>query len=925
MANTNNDNEGGQPAASGGEGSISPTSRSTLEPCPSIGPGWTVRSVPRSKRSGSGSRVIDRFFHSPCGRVFRSKRAVERFLGDQESGRHRRVPPSREAAATAALAPENLGELGETASTTAVTAEKKTARSTESTATTAAKRNKGDGKNDKENATTIGITKTTGDEGTEKKRDAVENFTDKKDTSDEKGSADEKIVFGRERDEKEGGGEGASKRIATTGNAGDDSERGNTAGISVEQTSSDIRDKREDDVASDSPVSRRADTTITAPIFSSIDLPPTRRKGGDSIATKLSPATTMREGRISGMAVAGSGERICHTEERGGDNEQGKGERSKGDNEGDAEICGANDNRSMGDVGSGKEGSDSGSDVALHDLDKRGGRNSTGIPSLLDSPVKNIRLRVRTSSGEILDVACDPVVGDTAAGDADSGDSDSTGGTTAAAHFRKRPDSHDGAAGKDDDLGGGEADREDKREAEGSREGDDVALSDREQDIGKSNTEADSMDGAAMDEDFGSDFEDDDDDPGVEDDSSYADSERAGGGSEDRGSEEEAMSNAVDESGDDNDDAAPPAPVRGDLVGAPAGEGDSRNRGNRNDKESHHLYGATIRIKGGKFDGKTGRITEVQSYRHAFLDTLPPLGPVHADDIEIISSKENADPSGLPSIEFGREYVGSKVRVKEPHERSGAVGLVTKVIVGDWYITDNREITNAFQEHKFEVIRYAASSSNKRSGEKVKVVEEVERAPSREEISVEKVTSAQDQQTGREKGRNVEKAESQAFPREVGRQARGADSNLGISEEGEGTGQAARSCGTMGDSAARVAHGNKAGPPSTAAAAARAPPRADRAGAMPPTHDDDRDLTGATIRITRGRFRGRTACIRERLRIRRLEIDAVPDHPFDFPDVEVLSYRDGSDAMADEDCPDEVRGRAKSLQKLLKLLFSSKS
>lgn len=52
--------------------SASPTN---AQPCPDIGKGWLVQTIPRK----TGNH-IDRYWYSPCGRRFRSRPEVDRFL-----------------------------------------------------------------------------------------------------------------------------------------------------------------------------------------------------------------------------------------------------------------------------------------------------------------------------------------------------------------------------------------------------------------------------------------------------------------------------------------------------------------------------------------------------------------------------------------------------------------------------------------------------------------------------------------------------------------------------------------------------------------------------------------------------------------------------------------------------------------------------
>ena len=49
-------------------------------PCPDVGEGWLIQTVPRK----TGNH-IDRYWYSPCGRRFRSRPEVDRFLAKKKS------------------------------------------------------------------------------------------------------------------------------------------------------------------------------------------------------------------------------------------------------------------------------------------------------------------------------------------------------------------------------------------------------------------------------------------------------------------------------------------------------------------------------------------------------------------------------------------------------------------------------------------------------------------------------------------------------------------------------------------------------------------------------------------------------------------------------------------------------------------------
>lgn len=49
-------------------------------PCPDLGKGWLIQTVPRKT-----GKNIDRYWYSPCGRRFRSRPEVDRFLAKEKS------------------------------------------------------------------------------------------------------------------------------------------------------------------------------------------------------------------------------------------------------------------------------------------------------------------------------------------------------------------------------------------------------------------------------------------------------------------------------------------------------------------------------------------------------------------------------------------------------------------------------------------------------------------------------------------------------------------------------------------------------------------------------------------------------------------------------------------------------------------------
>ena len=145
------------------------------------------------------------------------------------------------------------------------------------------------------------------------------------------------------------------------------------------------------------------------------------------------------------------------------------------------------------------------------------------------------------------------------------------------------------------------------------------------------------------------------------------------------------------------------------------------------------LTGATVRINSGKFMGLTGMINERRSFMHVQIDNVnedddPPIEPLHVSDVTIIrhpnrnaymdddiflpiTTPSDAATAGATSTSttvvntdqerldmISKKYVGSKIKVLPHHVNAGTIGTVVKVLVGDWYITNNPLISNAYNE-----------------------------------------------------------------------------------------------------------------------------------------------------------------------------------------------------------------------------------
>eukprot|EP00584_Thalassiosira_punctigera_P014536 CAMPEP_0172575876 /NCGR_PEP_ID=MMETSP1067-20121228/137435_1 /TAXON_ID=265564 ORGANISM="Thalassiosira punctigera, Strain Tpunct2005C2" /NCGR_SAMPLE_ID=MMETSP1067 /ASSEMBLY_ACC=CAM_ASM_000444 /LENGTH=563 /DNA_ID=CAMNT_0013368531 /DNA_START=115 /DNA_END=1806 /DNA_ORIENTATION=- len=289
------------------------------------------------------------------------------------------------------------------------------------------------------------------------------------------------------------------------------------------------------------------------------------------------------------------------------------------------------------------------------------------------------------------------------------------------------------------------------------------------------------------------------------------------------------------------------------------GRGDAKGNevkdGSGGDGKNDDLIGATVRVKSGKYEGLTGSVKEIRRFRHVVIDASPPVfGPVDISHVRLLSHGEDADPESSDPAE---KYAGAKVVVTEPHERAGAEGKVQKVLVGVWYVTDNREISSAYRAEKFEVVRYAdaapaaAVSGGKRSRDDGGEETGGRRTKRREEGAGDATAKGE----GRGGTRGGEREESRAERNEDG-----AREDL------------------AGPSA--LAEGEQEGGEKTAEVEPR------------------RDILGALVRVNSGEYRGLEGVVCDMKRERRLEIDALPGRRLNFSDVRLLRHPDGRRASS---------------------------
>jgi len=305
--------------------------------------------------------------------------------------------------------------------------------------------------------------------------------------------------------------------------------------------------------------------------------------------------------------------------------------------------------------------------------------------------------------------------------------------------------------------------------------------------------------------------------------------------------------------------------------------------------KSPSLLGATIRIRKGKFANHTGKIIERQHIRRLMIDTVPTAAfdfrevqivKTSALDREAVDDREASilaaakcaqstaarlhrqlGGGGLAGAQsaFGREgeddhalqlrYEGATVRVLQKTAHYGKMGRVVRIIMGDWYITDNPNIANAFQPHKFDVLRYAGDvAADKQKSEVVDLVDsadENEGGEKKIDDKVQEATSVKDASKRNDK----EQVKNNATLKKID------NPNNPVTA--------------------------KEGPITTSTTNSKEKPQPD-------------SIIGATIRVKKGRYKGLTGIILEKQSIKRLQLDTIPT-PLRFEEVRVLQYSKEAD------------------------------
>jgi len=326
------------------------------------------------------------------------------------------------------------------------------------------------------------------------------------------------------------------------------------------------------------------------------------------------------------------------------------------------------------------------------------------------------------------------------------------------------------------------------------------------------------------------------------------------------------------------------------------------------------LTGATIRITSNKFKGLTGIITERRTYQHAFIECDQQqqlIDPVHISDIEIIthppksleSTKVSTAAIDVPVKEkkkmdlessqqiMAREimavkekYIGALVRIVNHHKDKDVVGIVKKIIYGDYYITDNPDIKGAVRKG-YEVLKYPPGFNDVRGKEEEKLKEDAT------DDNDEKMDDAKSDEKASENLVEVEKDEVNKKPSSTnpsGEDAKSSENDEEVVEEevnimkpsstDAGEDEDAKA-NDKKDKEEEEEDSNIIQAETPAAAAASSTTSSQ---VMP---NRKQNLIGATIRIKKGRYAGLVGVINERQNIRRIQLDSLP-LPVKFDDIE---------------------------------------
>jgi hypothetical protein len=328
------------------------------------------------------------------------------------------------------------------------------------------------------------------------------------------------------------------------------------------------------------------------------------------------------------------------------------------------------------------------------------------------------------------------------------------------------------------------------------------------------------------------------------------------------------------------------------------------------------LIGAHVKVNSGEFKGCLAIINERQSFRHVQIAdpshpnkrNVPKVSmadPVLIADVEILTPAP-APPAGrVPPTTFAQasimKYMGADVRVlpSDP-DRKGFIGTVAKVIVGDWYITDNPVITNAFRANKFDILRYPPGYA---TAKKLLADEQERRRAEREE----KISTREKKRAEREKKRvEREKKRVEREKKRAGKDRHRTEREKKLADREKKRADQAKKRGTQEEKQDETEEsadddGKPSGTTSRNKTKREEQSNSVRSLAAAPaiieTSSEPDSLVGATILITQGTHAGKTGVVVEKKSMRRLQLDTLPEH-LRFEDVTVLEYADNEKAIA---------------------------
>jgi hypothetical protein len=247
------------------------------------------------------------------------------------------------------------------------------------------------------------------------------------------------------------------------------------------------------------------------------------------------------------------------------------------------------------------------------------------------------------------------------------------------------------------------------------------------------------------------------------------------------------------------------------------------------------------------------------------------------------------------------KYMGADVRVlpSDP-DRKGFIGTVAKVIVGDWYITDNPVITNAFRANKFDILRYPPGYA---AAKKLLADEHERRRAEREE----KISAREKKRAEREKKRvEREKKRVEREKKRAGKDRHRTEREKKLADREKKRADQAKKRGTQEEKQDETEEsadddGKPSGTTSRNKTKREEQSNSVRSLAAAPTiietSSEPDSLVGATILITQGTHAGKTGVVVEKKSMRRLQLDTLPEH-LRFEDVTVLEYADNEKAIA---------------------------